>query len=262
MGTESGELDEIVCPLSKWYFRRIGMLLALTGGLGLYFLYDGAIGYPKKNHVADLYEAFDAVSKGRSWEPEDPAALTEEQKEEIEEARQAAEGGATWAGFAADRLLPEKEPKRYTEADIREQFHFAILMGVICVGLGAFVFARRKKAVRADGEVITLPGGEKIPFLLVRKLDLAKWDRGVAVVTCATESGDEKTVKIDDYKFQGTDAILKRLLEKNESVELAGDRRWLFPGEKTEEASSEGNREKPEESPGSNEEPTAEAKDS
>ena len=54
--------DEVTfCRPSTWFFRRIGILIALTGGLGLFFLYDGMIGYPKKNFTVDLYEAFEAA---------------------------------------------------------------------------------------------------------------------------------------------------------------------------------------------------------
>ena len=56
-GADSGNL--VIGP-STWFYRRIGILMLLTGGLGLYFLYDGAIGYPKKNFTVDLHDAFDA----------------------------------------------------------------------------------------------------------------------------------------------------------------------------------------------------------
>lgn len=234
-GCETGEPGgPIVCPLSRWFFRRMAMLALLMTGLALYFLYDGAIGYPKKNFTADLYEAFDAGRSGLDWQGSgaEGKAYSDEQTAELGRAHQAGADGATWAGFAAGRLLPEKAPKRYTADEIREQYHFAVLLGVIALGAVLWTLFQRKKAFRCDREAIITPRGRTIPFSDVVRLDLKKWDRGIARLTVREgESDAETTVKVDDYKFSGTGRILRRLCANNQAVEILGDRRWISGGE-------------------------------
>jgi len=221
--------DEIlVCPVSKWYLRRLAMLVALTGGLGLYFLYDGSIGYPKKNHLADLHEIFEATSRGEAAGPfPDEGTRSEKQRKELEAARRAARDGASWAGFAAERMLSESAPKRYSEGEIREQFRFAILMALIALAIAAFGASRRKRAFRADAEGISFPDGKRIAYAEMLEIDLRKWDRGVAKVRYSAPEGEERVAKIDDYKYAGTTAILKRARETNPAIGIEGDLRWL-----------------------------------
>jgi hypothetical protein len=222
------EREEIVCRASLWYFRRMAMLMALTGGLGLLFLYDGVFGYPAKNHIADLHEIFVKAAAGVT-----PAPLSGEKKRsekrtrELEEARQAAAGGASWAGFAAARMLAEEEPERYSREEIDEQFFFAGLMGVVTAGIGIFWLTRRNRACRGDDVSIMFPGGNRIRYADILEIDLQKWDRGIGRLRYREGDGEERFAKVDDYKYSGTAAILKRALAKNPGIVLEGDPRWL-----------------------------------
>ena len=44
--------DPIVCRVTPWYYRRMGLLAAMFLGMGAYFFYDGRVGYPKENAAA------------------------------------------------------------------------------------------------------------------------------------------------------------------------------------------------------------------
>ena len=223
--------DRIICPLAPWFFRRMGMLTLLAAGLAFYFFYDGAIGYPKKNFNADLFEAFMAGRSAESWDVDRGGEnlYTEEQIGELKKANQSGSDGATWAVFAAKRFLPEKAPKRYTGAEIRQQFQFAILLGMIAVGVVISLFLQRKKSFRCDRETIITPRRREIPFSAVSRLDLRKWDRGIARLTVRDGSeGRESAIKMDGYKYAGTEQILRRLCRSNENIEVLGDRRWIF----------------------------------
>lgn len=227
---EDVESEAAVCRVSTWFYRRMGMLILLTGGLGLFFLYDGKIGYPKKNFTVSLYESFEA---GQDGTPFDRAAfanenLSGEQLSELEKAHLAGQEGATWAGFAADRMLPEKVPERYSAADIEEQFRFAIIMGVIALAIFLFCLWQRTRVYRYDSEKVSLPNGEVHPFSAFRHLDLSKWDRGIARITSrAAEGSEEKSLRFDDYKYSGIGALLLRVCEVCPDLEIEGDRRWL-----------------------------------
>ncbi|MEX2080118.1 MAG: hypothetical protein WEC33_00755, partial [Dehalococcoidia bacterium] len=49
----------IVCCVTTWYYRRMGLLAAMFLGMGLYFFYDGRIGYPRDNLAAERKEWFE-----------------------------------------------------------------------------------------------------------------------------------------------------------------------------------------------------------
>ncbi len=220
--------DPIVCRTSPWFFKRMLLLMALTGGLSAFFLYDGLFGYPRKNHIADLHGAFEAVAEGKTTlPPEAMAGKSEERRRELEEAFEAARSGAAWAGFAAARRLPEKEPKRYAESEIREQFHFAAGMFAVTLVIGGVAVARRRRTLRADGEAIHLPSGLRIPFDAIVRIDLQRWDRGIGKVVHRSESGGESVAKIDDYIYAGSGKVLQRARQRNPSIAVEGDPRWL-----------------------------------
>lgn len=49
----------LVCRVTAWYFRRMGILGGMLLLMGLYFLYDGKYGYPKANGIAERKEWFE-----------------------------------------------------------------------------------------------------------------------------------------------------------------------------------------------------------
>jgi len=63
----------------------------------------------------------------------------------------------------------------------------------------------------------------------VTKIDLEKFDRGVGRLHYLTEGGEEDVQKVDDYKYAGCSAMLRRVREVNPAVEIEGDERWLAP---------------------------------
>ncbi len=58
---------EIICKIAFWYYRRMALIIGLITAAGLWFLYDGASGWPKKNVVALAKQAFEAAAKGKTW---------------------------------------------------------------------------------------------------------------------------------------------------------------------------------------------------
>ena len=64
MGDESGKIR---CKVAFWYYRRMALIAVLLTAGGLWFMYDGKVGWPKKNVVALAKEAFDAGKRDISW---------------------------------------------------------------------------------------------------------------------------------------------------------------------------------------------------
>jgi hypothetical protein len=220
------DTEVIVCRASVWYFRRVAMLMALTGVMGLLFLYDGLIGYPKKNHIADLHGVFVNFASGDRIDSH-PGTRSEKRERELDEARKAAREGASWAGFAASRMLAEEVPKRFTPEEIKEQFFFASLMAVVTAGLGIFWILRRNRVFQGGESSLVFPNGKRVRFDEILEINLRKWDRGIAILRYMGSDGEARVAKVDDYKYSGTGAILKRAMVKNPEIALEGDPRWL-----------------------------------
>ena len=221
------ESDVIVCPVSSWFRHRVLMLVALVAGLGGYFLYDGCFGYPGKNYVADLHDSYEAGRNGGPIPVSKPSESSKQRREELERAHKAGSEGGTWAAFAADRMLSDKKPKRYTASEIREQFVFASLMGVLALVIGGFGMRAWRKSLRGGADVVVFPNGERVDFSRIQSIDIERWDRGLGFVLYHDSEGRKRKRRVDDYKYQGAARILRQILSKNPNITLEGDPRWL-----------------------------------
>ncbi len=228
-GAESGlmtevESEDILCPIAPWYYKRMGLMALMLAGFGLWFLYDGLVGYHKDNHRIDVYEAFQAGREGQSWAeiaaehswPVEPDA-GDDKLAVVREAYDAAAAGESWSSFSAERRLPEEKGKRHTDKDIEGQMHWAYgafsLAGLVVL----VVLFNVRKVTRADGESFTTPSGKHVLFSDVFRVDKRKWDnKGLAYAYYREESGGDKKVVLDDLKYAGVDRILERLLGKFE----------------------------------------------
>lgn len=225
----------IVCPVSRWYFRRIALVAALFGGLALYFFYDGAYGYPRTNFHADLFDAFEAGKKGESFASLDFATdpdrtVSERQRSEMEEAHATGSQGGSWAAFAATRHLGEARPERHSADSIRQQFVFGwILVGLTFVAAG-YGLIQRSRCLRAGIDWLETPPGKRIPFSEITGVDFAKWDRGIAILEVSQNQGATSQVKIDDYRFSGASEIIKRIGNGRPEIRSAKWPKSVCPG--------------------------------
>jgi len=210
---ESPAKAVIVCPVSRWYFRRIGLIAALFVGLGLYFFYDGAIGYPRANFHAALFEAFEAGKNGEPFEPLafDGIADLEGKREELRNAHETGSLGGSWAAFAAARHLGEARPDRHSAGSIRQQFVFGwVLIGLTGV-VGVYALIQRNRKLRVGADWLETPGGKRIDFSRIAGVDFSKWDRGIALLEIAEPEGGSSQVKIDDYRYSGAADVVRRI---------------------------------------------------
>lgn len=176
-------------------------------GFGLYFLYDGFIGYPKKNKIYDAHQRFEEIQEERK-------TFLESGKTSADWKVIAQEKGypdqEEWIDYAAENGWPEKPPeKRYSTTD---QF----VCGALCIAVGLAILGtmmiNRSKILRADAESFTTPNGQRVRFASARKVDKRKWDNKGLCYVHYEEDGKTKRAVIDDLKFAGADKILDRLM--------------------------------------------------
>jgi hypothetical protein len=210
---QSGPLEAHV---TWWFFRRMAMLAAIFIGFGLFFYYDGTWGYPKSNKVHEKktwinegrkqYDELKAADKLADWN-----ALAADKKWPLNPDGEP----LPWESYATQNGWPS-DPKFHSQAKIDEQFHFA--WG--CLIIGAFplvlILLNRNKKLVADDHGFTPPGAKSaIPYQSVHQIDKRKWEnKGLATISYkTTETGAEKTVKLDCLKFETDKAeeILRRL---------------------------------------------------
>lgn len=213
----------IVCPITRWYFRRLGLMAALFAGLGLFFLYDGAIGYPKHNFHADLFDAFDAGRNGvdlEAWFRENPDSGSEKTyHEDIKAAHASGLAGKSWAAFAAGKHLAEAKPERHSQAAIQQQFIFAWVLAALFAGTALVALFQRKRCLKAGADWIETAAGRRIRFSDIESVDFSKWDRGIAMLEVASGEDRNTRIRIDDYKFSGTGRILNRIRQARPEIE-------------------------------------------
>ncbi len=205
----------ILCHVTPWYFRRMGMMAAMLAGFGLYFLYDGQVGYPKANRIADKQVWFEEVVL-KSF---DEARAADKLELWVENARR--QGWPTgregepprWVSYAAQNGWPEK-PHRYTEKEIREQFWWGggSLLGAWAVGI--IILLNRNKVLQGDVDGFRSPEGVIVKHADVFRVDKRPWDtKGLAYVWYRSGGeGPERRAVIDDLKYEGAAWVLDDVL--------------------------------------------------
>ncbi|MCB1275587.1 hypothetical protein [Prosthecobacter sp.] len=206
--------ESIVCRVTRWYFRRMGMLAGLLLVFGLVFLYDGVWGYPKVVAIAQKKEWF-----MNEFLPSFETAKKEGRMEQWLADAQAkglptgVDGDSPrWKSYAAQNGW-EEDPKLYSDREIAEQFWFAygcFAGGVIVV---IILLRNRGKVLRGEADHWVTPEGANIRYVDVFRVDKRKWEhKGLAYAWYRSSGGAEKRAVFDDLKFAGADRVLERLL--------------------------------------------------
>lgn len=212
----------IVCHVTSWYYRRMGLLAAMFLGMGLYFFYDGKIGYVKDNEVAAKKEWFEkeVIEGPQGYEA---AKLQGEEftREWVKMARErewivgASLNEPRWNDYAAPRGWAEN-PKKHSPEEIEQQFYWggAMIFGAAVMGL--LVLLSHNKVLTGHHDHMVMPNGASVRYADVTKVDKRKWDnKGLAYVHHRTGPGTAThRVTVDDLKFGGAGRVLDRLLSQ------------------------------------------------
>jgi hypothetical protein len=203
----------IICRVTRWYFRRMGMLSGLLLVFGLVFLYDGMRGYPKSVELAKKKEWFTT-----EFLPSFDSAKKEEKLEQwITDAKSKGlptgqEGEPPrWVSYAAQNGW-EEDPKLYSQREIDEQFWFAYGCMAAALITVAVLLKNRGKVLRGESDHWVTPEGVKILYSDVFRVDKRKWEHKGLAYAWHRSDGSEKRAVIDDLKFGGADKVLERLL--------------------------------------------------
>jgi hypothetical protein len=189
--TPAAPAGEIVARRDRaHYIKRCVLIPVLILFAGLYFLYDGYVGYPSQNRRFDELTA-------KAKEARDRGDVKTE----------------------ADLLQERKSVTHHDEFQLRLQQQLGY--GLLPFSVLAFVFFSRQSRgqYRLADDVLYAPGHPPVPLDAVREIDKTKWDKkGIAYIGYEIESAaggpsQAGRVKLDDalYEQQPTTAILKAI---------------------------------------------------
>ena len=177
----------VVARPSNDYRVRRYLMCALLFGAGLYFLYDGYVGWPAKNaRIAEVQAAQEA------------AAARSDSAEEV-------------------RLGQELKALGDPKSDLSILIQKLLGFGLPPLALAYLVYTLRasRGEYRLDeDDVLHVPGHPPVPLSAVTGVDRGRWDRkGIAKVDYEA-GGRAGTLTLDDFIYQRepTDAIYDRVL--------------------------------------------------
>ena len=265
------EVETIECRPTRWFYLRAGAMVLMFGVFLVLFLKDWKVGWPKKNEIYYTFKAFETAKErfaekewsAEDWEKETRAEriFPEETAEDIilpegvdpdarwqvvlndyagygkaleEEGKKAIP--PLWAKYTDERGWNSSIPKKsYEAAKIQEQLYYGIGSGVLLLITGFFLIRTSRRTMKVDGEAYYAPGGARISFSSVRRIDVRKWGvKGLAYLFYREEGAPEESAlrksKIDGMVYgqfkqeEGApaEALFQRILDnfRGELIEL------------------------------------------
>jgi hypothetical protein len=218
----------------------MGLMALMCLGMGLYFIYDGSVGYPKENKIAAQKEWYEQEIIGGPKKADREIESYEEaraQGEEITAAwlKMAREKAwvinpdlkePRWADYAAAHGWAEN-PKYNSPEKIREQYYFGGALVFAALVAGLQILRNRNKVLTGHADHMITPDGAQVRYDQVFRVDKRKWEhKGLAYVHYReAEGAPTRRVAIDDLMYGGAGKVLKRLLSqfKGELIEKVPD---------------------------------------
>jgi len=183
---------EIEARISKEWRRRMLFLFFMIFGMGVWFLSDGYLVWPKEG---SRYQEFSEISERMIESGE----ATDAESEKVRMA---------WRRHAEEAEYPSKIPKERTESSINEQRVIGWVITVIAILFAAWVAWNHKRSVRAEGEIVIGASGERVSLDDIVEVDRKKCkDKGIAYGIYLVK-GKRCRLTLDDHKFAGCEAII------------------------------------------------------
>jgi hypothetical protein len=171
----------IETTLSKTWKKRQMLIACFLFAVSLWFFYDGGVQYPKQNVRYDRFKELE--QSGRDHE---------------------------WPKVAGENGWPRKAPhKRFSQVDLAGQFFFGGLGLAAALAAGIWFVISSRQRLSADDQAIRRADGKVVPFDRIGQLDRRKWESKGIVYAVYDEGGREKRLTLDDYKFEGAEAIIR-----------------------------------------------------
>jgi len=183
--TTTTEPTTVVAAPGRYYRNTRYLMTVLLIGMGLWFGYDGFVGWPKANE---------------NWEQLDQKRSAADKRNDHSE---------------AERLREEQSKfKHHTDTDIRTQKMLAFALPPLAIILLIWALHNSRGEYRLEGTMLHVPGHPPVPFANITEIDKRLWDRkGIAYVSYDLGNGQQGSLKLDDFLYDRppTDEIYGRI---------------------------------------------------
>ena len=231
--------DTLICRPTKWFLWRAVAMLALFGIFTVLFFRDWKVGYPEKNVVFYTYEAFEkartefrereeAGQTAAQWEafagaqkigfPDEPGVVPEGTDLDspwpdvlvgYEGYKKAVVDGGkkklapAWLDYSDAQGWSSDPPESGKDkGTIQQQLYIGCFTAVLTLLAAFYLLRTGRRAMAVDGEAFYAPGGEKIPFGKIRRIDARKWAaKGLAYLYYEGEGEALKKAKVDGMVY-------------------------------------------------------------
>ena len=114
-------------------------------------------------------------------------------------------------------------PKHRSAGDLSGQRGIARFGALIGLIFTVWFWLQHRKSARADGEIITGAGGEKVEFDSIIDTDRRKWETKGIPYAIYEKDGKKRRLCLNDHKFIGAEEILieaeRRIKARTETTE-------------------------------------------
>jgi len=192
------------CMARKWVLRMAVVSLAFTG-FALWCIYDAKVTYPRFNARAAAHNRLCREGQSDQW----PAVAAEQGWE---------------ARFKDDDRGAGGLVIMKSEWDIGTQYlMMAGCLAVALITVGRILRAR-PRTMHADDNGFRTIEGRVVPYGDIESLDMTLWQRKSIVTVHYRADGAARTTRIDDWIYEGGEAILKAIREQTGLGAQAEDR--------------------------------------
>ena len=186
----------VKASIDRKYLWRLGLIALALFGMALWFLYDGAITYPRQRERALTYQS-----------------LSEE--DQLGE----------WQEIARQRGWPPEEPGKPKDiVDIYVQLVIASLAALLGL-LYLFLFIRAAgRWIEVDETGLRTKCGRQLEFGQIVSLDKVKWkSKGIAKIRYR-QNGRKRCLLLDDWKYgaEPIRAILREVESRLDASQIVG----------------------------------------
>ncbi|HCD32537.1 MAG TPA: hypothetical protein DER01_09010 [Phycisphaerales bacterium] len=173
--------------ISPGYMARLVVVSIITLIGGFWFCYDGFIGYPHQQKVAQAYIQFQDEGRVDQW----PAYAQER-------------------GWTAQPESPK------SDSDIWLQRILGLAAMPVGLIFGIATLRSLGRCVTCDDDGISANKGKTIPFDAITKLDKSRWQKKGIVIVQYEHDGKKGHILLDDWKMhtENTEQILRMIEEK------------------------------------------------
>jgi len=221
---------EQVCKPTQWFIRRAIAMLVMFAFFSLWFFKDGQWTYRKDNLAFYMHQLFaqEVVNHATAqnyksageWQqyaraqkvkfPEDGAKVlpvgTELDQAWPEEAVNAYENDdldVMWEAYTRRvKMDSDVAEQPHTARQIRDQLVLSGVCGFLAIIVVFFLMRTLGRTMRVDAEAFYAPGGKKVLYSSMRRIDARKWQtKGVAMIFYEDEEAKENKVKVDGLVY-------------------------------------------------------------